>query len=162
MILFNKHNQIIYMQNLSKKTLLLLLLIVAVPTLSACNVQNKNTEQDNTSQGKVAEENQEQESRPVKEFSMTSFTEIIDGQYFPQFSTKKLEVNKGDLVRIKVTVTSGTHDFKIDEFDVYSETPLNEEVTIEFVADKAGEFVYYCTKPNHRANGHWGTLTVLE
>ena len=75
---------------------------------------------------------------------------------------KELEVNKGDLVRLKVTVTAGEHDFKIDEFNVYSETPLNEEVIIEFVADQAGEFVYYCTKPNHRKNGHWGTLTVLE
>lgn len=97
-----------------------------------------------------------------KEIRMTSFTEIIDGEYFPQYSQKEIRVKKGDLVRIYVTVTSGTHDIKIDEFDVYAETPLNEEVYIEFVADTAGSFEYYCTKPGHRKNGHWGTLIVEE
>jgi hypothetical protein len=29
----------------------------------------------------------------VKEFEMDSFTEIVDGKYFPQFSVKKIEVN---------------------------------------------------------------------
>jgi heme/copper-type cytochrome/quinol oxidase subunit 2 len=94
----------------------------------------------------------ENADRPVKEFVMTSFTEVIDGEYFPQYSMKEINVNKGDLVRIKVTVTSGTHDFKIDEFDVFAETPLDEEVVIEFIADEAGSFEYYCTKPNHRKN----------
>src|SRR3989344_8168699 len=74
---------------------------------------------------------------PVKEFVMNSFTEVVDGKYYPQFSPKEITVNKGDLVRIKITNTKGTHDFKIDEFGVYSETPLDQEVTVEFVADKA-------------------------
>jgi heme/copper-type cytochrome/quinol oxidase subunit 2 len=99
--------------------------------------------------------------RPVKEFTMQSFTEVIDGKYYPQYSFKEISVNQGDLVRIKITNTKGTHDFKIDEFNVYSMTPLNEEVTIEFVADKKGSFEYYCTQPGHRQNGHWGTLKVL-
>lgn len=98
---------------------------------------------------------------PVKEIIMTSFTEIKDGKYFPQYSVTEITVNKGDLVRIKVTVTKGTHDIKIDEFNVFAETPLNEEVTVEFIADKVGEFEYYCTKPGHRENGHWGTLKVI-
>jgi nitrite reductase (NO-forming) len=95
-----------------------------------------------------------QTAGPVKEFTMTSFTEIIDGKYFPQYSLKEITVNKGDRVRIKITVTSGAHDFKIDEFNAYAETPLDQQVTVEFVADKAGTFEYYCTKPGHRQNGH--------
>ena len=98
---------------------------------------------------------------PVKEFVIESYTEIIDGKYFPKFSPKEITVNKGDKVRIKITNIKGTHDFKIDEFGVYTETPLNQEMTVEFVADKAGSFEYYCTKPGHRQNGHWGTLRVL-
>lgn len=98
----------------------------------------------------------------AKEFVIQSFTEVIDGKYFPKFSPSEIIVKKGDNVRIKITNIKGTHDFKIDEFKVYAETPLNEEVTIEFTADKAGEFEYYCTKPGHRANGHWGTLRVVE
>src|SRR3989338_1552071 len=96
----------------------------------------------------------------VKEFVMESYTEIIDEKYYPKFSPNEITVNKGDTVRIKITNTKGTHDFKIDEFNAYTETPLNEQVAVEFAADKAGSFEYYCTKPGHRANGHWGTLKV--
>src|SRR3989344_8259130 len=60
---------------------------------------------------------------PVKEFVIESFVEMADGKPKPQYSLKEITVNKGDLVRIKITVTKGTHDFKIDEFGVYSETP---------------------------------------
>ncbi len=102
------------------------------------------------------------DNSPVKEFSINSYTEIIDGKYYPKFSLNKIEINKGDTVRLKITNTKGTHDFKIDEFNVYTETPLNQEVIVEFTADKAGSFEYYCSKPGHRQNGHWGTLKILE
>jgi uncharacterized cupredoxin-like copper-binding protein len=108
------------------------------------------------------EEQVKSTDRPVKEFEMESFYTIEDGKPHPQFSVKEMSVKKGDLVRIKVTNTKGSHDFKLDEFNVFSETPLNETVTIEFVADKAGEFVYYCSKPGHREGGHFGTLKVEE
>lgn len=103
------------------------------------------------------------ENRPFKEFAIESFTEIIDGKYYPQYSLKEISVNKGDLVRIKITVKSGMHDFKIDEFNVYADTKEpNKEYIVEFVADKEGSFEYYCTKPGHRQNGHFGTLKVLD
>lgn len=98
----------------------------------------------------------------IKEFSMTSFVDVIDGKYYPQFSLKEIVVHKGDKVRIKITVTKGNHDFKIDEYGIYANTQLDKEEVVEFTADKAGEFVYYCAKPGHRALGHWGTLKVLE
>ena len=53
-------------------------------------------------------------------------------------------------------------DFVIDEYNIKKATPINEEVVIEFTADKAGEFVYYCSMPNHRQLGQWGTLLVTE
>ena len=112
----------------------------------------------------VAEENNEvgESNSAVKEFEMESFTKIVDGQYFPQFSKKEITVKKGDTVRLKINATSGMHNFKIDEFDVLAETPTGEVTVVEFVADQAGEFVYYCAKPGHRALGHWGTLKVVE
>lgn len=97
----------------------------------------------------------------VKEFFMTSFVEIVDGQPKPQYSLKEITVNKGDKVKIKITVTKGAHNFNLDEFNIKADTPLNQEVTAEFTADKTGEFIYYCSMPGHRANGHWGTLKVL-
>lgn len=54
------------------------------------------------------------------------------------------------------------HNFNIDEFNIHSETPTNKETTVEFTADKVGKFIYYCSKPGHRANGHRGTLIVTE
>ena len=71
-------------------------------------------------------------------------------------------VNKGDLVRIKVNTLVGVHDFRIDEFNVFSETPEGEVTVIEFTADQAGEFIYYCGQRDHRELGQWGTLTVVE
>ena len=144
--------------------------IFAVAAVIAFNKTNQTAENvntaDNTQNNNAAEtapvvtENKE---LAVKEFTMTSFYEIVDGQPRPQYSLKEITVNKGDSVRIKITVTKGMHDFKIDEFDVYADTKeLNKEYVVEFTADKAGEFIYYCTKPSHKQNGHWGTLKVLD
>jgi nitrite reductase (NO-forming) len=54
------------------------------------------------------------------------------------------------------------HNFNLDEFNISAETPKDEVTTIEFIADKTGSFQYYCSKPGHRAAGHWGTLIVDE
>lgn len=101
------------------------------------------------------------ENIQVREIAMDSFTEIINGKYFPQYSIKEITVKKGETIRLKIN-TTGNHDFKIDELNVYSETPAGEITTVEFTADKVGEFIYYCTKPNHRTNGHWGTIKVVD
>jgi heme/copper-type cytochrome/quinol oxidase subunit 2 len=105
---------------------------------------------------------QESEERAVKEFVMKSYTNMVDGKPAPRFSLDTITVNKGDLVRLKINTISGRHNFKIDEFGVFADTPIDEETVVEFTADKVGEFVYYCNMPGHRANGHWGTLKVLE
>lgn len=111
-----------------------------------------------TTQAPAAPENK---AVAVKEFSMTSFVKIVDGQPKPQYSLKEITVNKGDKVKIKITTTKGAHNFNLDEFNIHAATPLNQEVAVEFTADKTGEFIYYCSMPGHRANGHWGTLKVL-
>ncbi|MEP7162734.1 MAG: cupredoxin domain-containing protein [Candidatus Moraniibacteriota bacterium] len=95
---------------------------------------------------------------PAKEFSMTSYYDD-KGSWF---SLKEMSVKKGDLIRVKVTNTKGTHDFTLDEFGVKKQTPLNEETVIEFTAAKVGTFEYYCSMPGHRARGQWGKLIVTE
>ena len=98
----------------------------------------------------------------IKEFYTESFFVMENGKPHPQFSLKEIVVNKGDVVRLKINVTNGRHDFNIDEFDVHSTTPTGNVTTVEFTAGKSGDFLYYCSMPNHRANGHWGTLKVLD
>ena len=96
----------------------------------------------------------------VKEFAMTSWMEMNGEAISAQFSLNEIRVKKGDTVKITVTNTAGIHDFVLDEFGIQKETPLNEPVVIEFVADKVGTFEYYCSKYNHRQIGQRGNLIV--
>lgn len=89
----------------------------------------------------------------VKEFTVSG------GNFY--FTPKTMTVNKGDTVKITLKNAGGTHDLKIDEFNVA--TPRinsGQSATITFVADKTGTFEYYCSVGEHRAMGMFGTLTV--
>ena len=57
------------------------------------------------------------------------------------FTQTPVQINKGDLVRIKLTSTSGTHGFAMPDFRVYA-NPIKpgQEQVVEFVADKSGTF----------------------
>jgi cytochrome c oxidase subunit 2 len=78
-----------------------------------------------------------------------------------KFSTSAMSVNKGDTVRITLKNTDGTHDLKVDGYDVKTKLlSSGQEDTIEFTADKIGTFDFYCTYGNHRQMGMKGTLTV--
>ncbi len=101
-------------------------------------------------------------SETVKEFALDSFMKMDGATFSAGFSVKDITVKKGDRVRITVNNTAGVHDFVIDEFDVKKDTPEGQKTVIEFVADKAGDFTYYCSKYNHRELGQVGTLHVTE
>ncbi|HEY4518695.1 MAG TPA: cupredoxin domain-containing protein [Candidatus Paceibacterota bacterium] len=89
----------------------------------------------------------------VKEFTVT-------GSNFA-FTPTTMTVNKGDTVKITFKNADGTHDWKIDEFNAATKKiGSGESETIEFVADKAGTFEYYCSVGQHRAMGMKGTLVV--
>lgn len=60
-----------------------------------------------------------------------------------KFEPSQIEVNEGDKVRITAYSEDVPHGLAIFEFDVYlylEDTPK----TIEFVADKKGNFEYFC------------------
>ncbi len=77
------------------------------------------------------------------------------------FSPSSITVNKGDRVRITFKNKAGTHDWRIDELGVMTQklSGENEEV-VEFIAQTAGVYEYYCSVGNHRAMGMKGTLNV--
>ncbi len=53
------------------------------------------------------------------------------------------------------------HNFNIDELKVQSPTvKAGETTSVEFTADQPGEYEYYCSIGQHRANGQVGKLTV--
>jgi plastocyanin len=93
------------------------------------------------------------ESGNVKEVTVT-------GANF-KFTPSTITVKKGDTVRVTFKSSGGFHDFVIDEYDVQTkmvDTGLSD--TVEFVADKAGTFEYYCSVGNHRQMGMVGKLIV--
>ena len=77
------------------------------------------------------------------------------------FTIKEMKVNKGDTVRVTLKVAGGTHDWVLDDFDAKTKVlKTGEEETIEFIADQAGTFEYYCSVPGHKEAGMVGKLIV--
>lgn len=96
------------------------------------------------------------ETTAVREFT-------VIGDNF-KFDISSITVKKGETVRVTFKNSTGTHDWVLDEFPGARTKVIgaNQEETIEFVADKAGTFEYYCSVGKHRELGMKGTLTVTE
>lgn len=89
----------------------------------------------------------------TKEFTVTNSGML--------FSESNLTVNKGDKVKITYKNGGGTHDLRIAGYNVGTKVIKGgESETIEFTADTAGDFEFYCSVGNHRAMGMKGTFTV--
>jgi cytochrome c oxidase subunit 2 len=73
----------------------------------------------------------------VKEFTMTAKQWAFD----PAIIT----VKQGDKVKINIKSIDVTHGFAISEFNVKVDLVPNKEETVEFVADKKGEFTFFCS-----------------
>lgn len=114
------------------------------------------------SQIEQSEEDSSSSSQPqeIKEFYVESYVNMMNWIPAPRFSLSEIQVNVWDKVHLKIKATSWIHNFKLDEYDIFVDTPTGEEVVVEFVADNAWEFIYYCNMPWHRESGHWGTLIV--
>ena len=79
------------------------------------------------------------------------------------FTPGMFAVKKGARVKVTFKNGGGTHDFRIDGYNVGTNVMQNgQSQTFEFVADKAGIFEFYCSVGNHRAMGMKGTFTVTE
>ncbi len=89
----------------------------------------------------------------VKEF-------VVNGNDF-KFDVTEIRVKAGDKVRVVFKNTGGFHDFVLDEFAVKTaQLKDGAEETVEFVADVAGTFEYYCSVGKHREMGMVGKLIV--
>ena len=77
------------------------------------------------------------------------------------FSETSLTVNKGNKVTINFTSNAGFHDWVIDEFGASTDkVNAGQSTSVTFVAGEAGEYEYYCSVGNHRAQGMVGKLIV--
>jgi len=95
------------------------------------------------------------QSGEVKEVTVTN-----EGyNYMPS----RIRVNAGDTVRLTFENGGGFHDWVLDEFDASTRRISGgSTATIEFTADQAGTFEFYCSVGNHRAQGMVGDFVVVE
>lgn len=94
------------------------------------------------------------------ELATQEFT--VDGTSF-SFTPNKIEVFKGDKIKINFNNKAGTHDMKIEGYNVGTKVlQAGESESFEFIADKSGAFEFYCSVGNHRAQGMKGSLVVKE
>lgn len=82
----------------------------------------------------------------TKEFEITA-------KYW-EFTPSRIEVNKGDKVTLKLKSIEGVHGFLLSDFGVNMVLRQGEEVEVEFIADKTGEFSFFCNIPC--GQGHSG------
>jgi plastocyanin len=82
--------------------------------------------------------------------------------YMDEVENPELRVKQGDTVRVTFNNEEGFHDFVIDEFTGArtKQMQAGNSETIEFVADKAGSFEYYCSVGKHREMGMFGKFIV--
>lgn len=97
----------------------------------------------------------------VIESSTQGVIKMEAGSFY--YTPNEIRVKKGDVVKIELTAKDMMHNFYLDEFGVKSKTVKEgETTTIEFVADKVGEFEFYCNVTSHRSKGQVGKLIVEE
>jgi cytochrome c oxidase subunit 2 len=74
---------------------------------------------------------------PAKEFTITAKSWAFD----PAVIT----VKQGDKVKLKIKSIDITHGFALPDFNVIIDLVPNKEETVEFTADKKGEFTFFCS-----------------
>jgi len=70
-----------------------------------------------------------------------------------EFEPNEIVVTKGEVVRLLITSEDVVHGFKILGYDVMEDFYPGVPAKIEFVADRAGEFVFICDV--YCDEGHW-------
>lgn len=98
-----------------------------------------------------ASQQAQEEPAPLKEFNMTA-------KQF-EFIPNKIEVNKGDNVRLNIKSIDVAHGFGLPEFNINERLEPGREVSVEFVADKEGTYTFFCTV--YCGTGHAGMKGTL-
>lgn len=74
-----------------------------------------------------------------------------------EFTPNVITVKKGEPVKLVITATDRDHGFKLAAFKINQHLKKGEPATIEFTADKAGEFPFQCSvicgMGHHRMKG---------
>jgi len=136
---------------------ILAVILVMAFLISACTTSGNNADNaDVEAEADVSAGTQEEADQPVGEEQETSDNADVSDNAAAEvrefsivaknweFDPAEITVNKGDTVRLLITSVDVDHGFAIPEFGVSEKLSPGEEVTVEFVADKTGEFTFFC------------------
>ncbi|MEK7518213.1 MAG: cupredoxin domain-containing protein [Patescibacteria group bacterium] len=139
----------------------ILILVVGGGFMLFGKSQNSNTpttEGPTQNTGTTIMPDQESSESAMEEGAVKEFTIESKGL---NFTPNEIKVSVGDKVKVTYKNTMGKHDWTLDEFNAKTQLlDAGQEETVEFVADKAGSFEFYCSVAGHRAAGMKGTLIV--
>jgi heme/copper-type cytochrome/quinol oxidase subunit 2 len=82
-------------------------------------------------------------ARPVQD--QTNAKEFTITARRSGFSPAKIEVSRGDLVKITLVAEDMPHSFTIDSYRVSKRAAPGRNATIEFHADTLGTHAFYCS-----------------
>lgn len=85
---------------------------------------------------------------------------IIAKQF--EFIPAIIRVKKGNRVILNITSADVEHGFAIDEYNINKTIPEKETVTIDFIADKVGQFEFYCSVYCGSGNSNMRGKLVVE
>lgn len=77
------------------------------------------------------------------------------------FTPGEIKVSKGDKVRLTLKTVDVTHGFALPEFGIFERMDPGNVVTVEFVADKEGEFSFFCNVPCGQGHSAMGGKIVV-
>ena len=152
------------------------LLIVFTLLISGCAIPATGGVVEDAIQDEALEEEVMEEDAMMEESTLVEFTLVtgstggglaffgqggsIDGQANPVLSA-----SVGDTVRITLVNGDGMpHDVFLPDLSAQSTMtgPASQQAVLEFKVSEAGEFVYFCSVPGHRAAGMEGTFVVAQ
>lgn len=138
---------------------LIVLAVIGVLVYSSMSKKPAETKVEETKEASMVKD-----TPPIKSENgmMAENVLTVEGSNF-KFVPDTLTVKKGQKTKLVFKNMQGMHDFKVDELGIKTEIlKTGEEQSVEFTADKAGTFEFYCSVGSHRVMGMKGTLVVEE
>lgn len=92
-------------------------------------------------------------SQPVSETTTTTIATSSEGETKEfsmiarqwEFDPPVITVNEGDTVRLIIRSVDVTHGIAIPQFGINRQLMAGQTTTIQFVADKAGTYTFFCS-----------------
>ena len=137
-----------------------ILLLILASCTTTVEVEEESEDVEEETEVEVADTDGETEDEVVEE-ATASVVEIDMLARLWEFEPSTIEVNQGDTVILTVTSEDVTHGISIPDYGVNEVLNPGETVTIEFLADQAGEFPFACSVSCGSGHGSMdGTLIV--